>query len=127
MTDTKADDLVTAEMVKAAGQALCDYQGDPSGRWNYYEEEARFALRAVAPMIAARAVIDKGYRDLQAWRDGNEVGRAAEREACAKIAEGLELRWEQDWRRGRGVNDQLRGGADAANVIAAAIRARGET
>jgi hypothetical protein len=102
-----ADDLVTDEMVKAAGQALCDYQGDPSGRWNYYEEEARFVLRAVAPMIAARAA---EHFDCS-WVTGHAV--AAEREAIARFAE--------QWM------EQRAFWPSHAEALAAAIRARGET
>jgi hypothetical protein len=98
-TTHDADDIVTEEMVRAAGQALCDYQGDPSGRWNYYEEEARFVLRAVAPMIAARAQLSSRIEPAVLTLI------AAEREAIAQLVEGF------------GNDPQL----------AAAIRARGET
>jgi hypothetical protein len=105
IVDEPADDLVTEEMVDAASYELA--------RWSALSTSSvRAALRAVAPLIAALAVIDKGYRDLQAWRDGNEAGRAAEREAIAKIVTETE-----------GWDDCL----EASNHILAAIRARGET
>jgi hypothetical protein len=65
-TDTKADDIVTEEMIVHAASALCDVPGDLNDVPKY--RLADVVLRAVAPMI----------------RD--EV-TAAEREACAWLAE----------------------------------------
>jgi hypothetical protein len=90
MSTTEADDLVTAEICElflshyAHGGTYCA------------------ALRAVAPMIAARLSYDDKLRTC-------ERAVAAEREACAKIVEGYERY------------------AFVTGQIAAAIRARGET
>jgi hypothetical protein len=74
--NSPADDLVTEQMVNAACDAYCSTDGNDFVDF----PSMKAALRAVAPLIAERAVIDKGYQDLQAWREGNEIGRAAERE-----------------------------------------------
>jgi hypothetical protein len=124
-TDTKADDLVTEEMVEAAVEAVADENGD------FYIElwsELAVALRAVAPMIAARALKPRlgataqelarhigDYslpgNDYESFLVGINALVAAEREACAKLAESHKEGWSHETQKD----------------IAAAIRARGET
>jgi hypothetical protein len=94
-----ADDLVTDEMI---GDAFCAWHGARGTD----AERIDAALRAVAPMIVARV----------ARADTATQWVAAEREACAKIAadraeEGEHGTWQ----------------AQEGLIIAAAIRARGET
>jgi hypothetical protein len=102
-TTHDADDIVTEEMIVHAASALCDVPGDLNNVPKY--RLADVAIRAVAPMIAARAQ-DAMMREWPA-----QVIREAEREACAQIAETLTI---GEW-------DSFR------TAIAAAIRARGET
>jgi hypothetical protein len=112
-TDTK-DDLVTAEMIESAMRAI-------NARLDEFRDErllsveiaVEIALRAVAPMIAARAFEQcrhiPGLEGKFAWR----VGAREEREACAKLAK----QWMESqafW-------------PSHAEALAAAIRARGET
>jgi hypothetical protein len=102
MTDTAettADDLVTEEMVSMAAGLLF---GGPRRAEDY--QAVRVILRAVAPMIAARA---DPYKRRE--REHIECAIAAEREACAQIVEGARY------------DDFVSG------YIAPAIRARGET
>jgi hypothetical protein len=111
-TDTK-DDLVTEEMLTAATQAAFP------GGWELTDKiRVRDALSAVAPMIAARAFEQcrhiPGLEGKFAWK----VGAKAERESCAKIAD-----WHDGDYRRRGWDTA----AEVAAMIAAAIRARGET
>jgi hypothetical protein len=112
-TDTApADDLVTEEMVEKAVAAMrvVGTEGAATEE-DLYREEAAAAIRAVAPMIAARAFEQcrhiPGLEGKFAWR----VGAREEREACAKIAEVMDA-------------DGL---GCSGPAIAAAIRARGET
>jgi hypothetical protein len=102
-TDTK-DDLVTGEMIRAAIKAFDDGE---ERSCTYDGLEA--ALRAVAPMIAARAAtLALPVRD--------EIARRDEREACAKIAENRAAKGEYGtWQAQEGL------------IIATAIRAQGET
>jgi hypothetical protein len=106
-----ADDLVTEEMVEAALEAedaLCAH-----GRRVSVEDCMRAALRAVAPMIAARAA---EYTDICGRYRTAVI--AAEREACAKMLDHAAARY------------MASGNTDIAadcRFIAAAIRARGET
>jgi hypothetical protein len=92
---TEADDLVTEEIEERAKRVF----GSPN---SIEAEQLIAALRAVAPMIAARLSYDDKLRTC-------ERAVAAEREACAKIVEGYERY------------------AFVTGQIAAAIRARGET
>jgi hypothetical protein len=93
-----ADDLVTEEMVEVAKRAK-RHNGDDG------HDGMAAALRAVAPMIAARAVAaERAHWDDEEWAAGS-AAVAAEREAIAQMVEGF--------------------GNDPK--IAAAIRARGET
>jgi antitoxin component HigA of HigAB toxin-antitoxin module len=96
MTDTApaADDLVTEEMIEVGSISAAACRDTEC---NLHDCVAA-ALRAVAPLIAARAITDYGHR----LTYGSAV--TAEREACAKIAE----MWESPG-------------------LAAAIRSRGET
>jgi hypothetical protein len=105
-TDTApvADDLVTEEILDVAVEAIADPAGDYA---QVFREELLTALRAVAPLIAARA---DPYKRQE--REHIERAVAAEREVIAKIVKETE-----DW------NDCL----EACNYILAAIRARGET
>jgi hypothetical protein len=108
-----ADDLVTEEMVESARAALRahpDFVNLIPTTW------MRDVLLAVAPMIAARAFEQcrhiPGLEGKFAWR----VGAREEREACAKIAENRAEEGEcGTWQAQEGL------------IIAAAIRARGET
>jgi hypothetical protein len=99
------DNLVTEEMVHAAAECIDHpsvYMGGPR------EQSKRTAariLRAVAPMIAARA--DQPLVQIE-----RQAIRRAERERCAKIAEE------------HCTSDLV---ALVCGFIAAAIRARGET
>jgi hypothetical protein len=102
-----ADDLVTDEMVTLALKAEEDFIAPRS--------RMRAGLRAVAPMIAARAMDDDKIRDRVVVIAKRMV--AAEREACARLAADMGRAWEAD-----GIGDD-----GAAEAIAAAIRARGET
>jgi hypothetical protein len=90
-----ADELVTEEMIAEAARAAFP------GGWELSDKiRVHDALRAVAPMIAARAAENMAI-------DSDKfvlAGRELEREACAKIA----------WDKG-------------GYSIGAAIRARGET
>jgi hypothetical protein len=116
-----ADDLVTEEMVNAAGEAYDAYRArftdrgrDAPPGW----ECIQAALRAVAPMIAARATEPAMYQIIA----GPAV--AAERERCAKIADGKRSEAELVF---SSTHDPLSHGAlMASEAIAAAIRARGE-
>jgi hypothetical protein len=115
MTDTKADDLVTEAMMDVAAAAFENSDATHDGT---LDDGLRAALRAVAPMIAARAFEQcrhiPGLEGKFAWR----VGARDEREACAKIAE----------QHGEASHDVgYFGVSNAAASIAAAIRARGET
>jgi hypothetical protein len=115
IVDEPADDLVTEEMIHVAAECLdypSVYMGGPR------EQSKRTAarlLRAVAPMIAARAMDDDKIRDRVVVIAKRMV--AAEREACARLAADMGRAWEAD-----GIGDD-----GAAEAIAAAIRARGET
>jgi hypothetical protein len=100
------DEIVTEAMVDAATRAAFP------GGWELSDKiRVHDALRAVAPMIAARAFEQcrhiPGLEGKFAWR----VGAREEREACAKIAEVMDA-------------DGL---GCSGPAIAAAIRARGET
>jgi hypothetical protein len=109
-TDTPTEDLVTEEMIEAAARAIREAGRQPQPTEDdIIREEAIFALRAVAPMIAARVASKLLAAD---W--GESVGRAvaAEREACAKIVD--------DYFGGFAVGDHSLAG------LPAAIRARGE-
>jgi hypothetical protein len=98
------DDLVTEEIVKAATMASLRANSP------FAADNMLVALRAVAPMIAARAVAaERAHWDDEEWAAGS-AAVAAEREACAQIAEN--------------VAPSMSG---TAGRIAAAIRARGET
>jgi hypothetical protein len=97
--DPTADDLVTEEIVKAATMASLRANSP------FAADNMLVALRAVAPMIAARAVAaERAHWDDEEWAAGS-AAVAAEREAIAQMVEGF--------------------GNDPK--IAAAIRARGET
>jgi hypothetical protein len=107
ITDT-ADDIVTDEMV---GDAFCAWHGSRGTD----AERIDAALRAVAPMIAARAFEQcrhiPGLEGKFAWK----VGAREEREACAQIvAEHFHDQGGEEFER-------------FGRRIAAAIRARGET
>jgi hypothetical protein len=106
MTTTEADDLVTAEIDDAFARAYYEADGPNNG------EAVHAALRAVAPMIAARAWEPP-------WIDYRlHALLAAERDACKQIArEHEEASRHLD----------LEGAANAAASIADAIAARGET
>jgi hypothetical protein len=115
-----ADDLVTEEMVDVAGAVYDAYRDRFTDRG--YEapgwECIQAALRAVAPMIAARATEPAMYQIIA----GPAV--AAERERCAKIADGKRSEAELVF---SSTHDPLSHGAlMASEAIAAAIRARGE-
>jgi hypothetical protein len=102
-----ADDLVTEEMIEQCLAAAV--AAAPDG-----ERSAITAcLRAVAPMIAARAraqTNEASFGELQAaWVHSLNSVVVAEREACAKIAETYPY------------------DVEGSDLIAAAIRARGET
>jgi hypothetical protein len=100
-TDTKYDDLVTEEMVTYAMEA---YDGARiSNEEPAWARPMQAALRAVAPMLAARA---DPYKRQE--REHIKRAVAAEREACAHLVETM--------------LDRI-----IAGQIAAAIRARGET
>jgi hypothetical protein len=101
-TTHNADDLVTDEMVTMAVGLLF---GGPRRAEDY--QAVRAILRAVAPMIAARAA---EHFDCS-WVTGHAV--AAEREAIARFAE--------QWM------EQRAFWPSHAEALAAAIRARGET
>jgi hypothetical protein len=106
-----ADDLVTEEMVVKASAAYDEVT-------NVNFKAMRDALRAVAPMIAARATEPAMYQIIA----GPAV--AAERERCAKIADGKRSEAELVF---SSTHDPLSHGAlMASEAIAAAIRARGE-
>jgi hypothetical protein len=97
MSTEVKDDLVTEEMIEQCLAAAV--AAAPDG-----ERSAITAcLRAVAPMIAARAIEPAMYQIIA----GPAV--VAEREACAKIAETYPY------------------DVEGSDLIAAAIRARGET
>jgi hypothetical protein len=106
-TDTApaAEDLVTEEILDAAVEAIADPAGDYA---QVFRDELLTALRAVAPMIAARSTTYLRNSTYDAV--GHAV--AAEREAIAQIVKETD-----DW------DDCL----EASNHILAAIRARGET
>jgi hypothetical protein len=109
LTETKnlADDLVTDEMVEIAHEVMVADHGD-------FRDDLAAALRAVAPMIAARATTDAGVRLTMA--SSVRLAERREREACAKIAENRAEEGEcGTWQAQEGL------------IIAAAIRARGET
>jgi hypothetical protein len=110
MTTTEADDLVTEEMVeKAVATYLASWS--TSAGWSPGQSMAA-ALRAVAPMIAARAWEPP-------WIDYRlHALLAAERDACKQIA-----REHEEASRDLGIASA----ADAAASIADAIAARGET
>jgi hypothetical protein len=106
MTTTEADDLVTAEIDDAFARAYYEADGPNNG------EAVHAALRAVAPMIAARAWEPP-------WIDYRlHALLAAERDACKQIA-----REHEEASRDLGIASA----ADAAASIADAIAARGET
>jgi hypothetical protein len=98
-----ADGLVTEEMVKVARAAYEQIES-----YEFCMIALEDALRAVAPMIAARvATLALPVRD--------EIARRDEREACAKIAENRAAKGEYGtWQAQEGL------------IIATAIRARGE-
>jgi hypothetical protein len=98
-----AEDLVTEEILDVAVEAIADPAGDYA---QVFREELRTALRAVAPLIAARVELKLAAEPM---RTAEARLVAAEREACAKIAEDYANRQSQN------------------SAIAAAIRARGET
>jgi hypothetical protein len=102
-----ADDLVTEDMIN---EAIRVYRADER-----IDKCLGKILRAVAPMIAARAMDDDKIRDRVVVIAKRMV--AAEREACARLAADMGRAWEAD-----GIGDD-----GAAEAIAAAIRARGET
>jgi hypothetical protein len=107
MTTTEADDLVTDEMVAMAVGLLF---GGPRRAEDYQAIGA--ILRAVAPLIAARAWEAP-------WIDYRlHALLAAEREACKQIA-----RQHEEASRELG----FEGAANAAASIADAIAARGKT
>jgi hypothetical protein len=98
--NSPADDLVTEEMVTRAGHELWALHGVHAPN-----PAVAAALRAVAPLIAARAVAHLGEWEIV---DQTESSRAvaAEREACLRLVQEL-------WHDGP--------------TLIAAIRARGET
>jgi hypothetical protein len=107
MSTEVKDDLVTEEMIEQCLAAAV--AAAPDG-----ERSAITAcLRAVAPMIAARATTDAGVRLTMA--SSVRLAERREREACAKIAENRAEEGEcGTWQAQEGL------------IIAAAIRARGE-
>jgi hypothetical protein len=112
-TDTK-DDLVTEEMVHAAAECIDHpsvYMGGPREQ---SKRTAARVLRAVAPMMRKLAV-EQWLESRQATYDvAKRKAIAAEREACAQIAEGTDP----------ALSDTP---LMICTGIAAAIRARGET
>jgi hypothetical protein len=104
-TDTKADDIVTEEMEERAKRVF----GSPNA---IEAEQLIDALRAVAPMIAARARMEANEASFPEAQRLVSKAVANEREACAKIAEE------------HCTSDLV---ALVCGFIAAAIRARGET
>jgi hypothetical protein len=111
------DEIVTEAMVDAATRAAFP------GGWELSDKiRVHDALRAVAPMIAARAFEQcrhiPGLEGKFAWR----VGAREEREACAQIAEKAE-----PIVAARGTTTDRNLTRLMAHKIAAAIRARGET
>jgi hypothetical protein len=112
--NSPADDLVTDEMERAYFRVFYAAEGSAP-------EKAAVALRAVAPMIAAGARY-RQTEELVEAEHAMQAGRiAAEREACAKIAENPTS----------GGICYVAGSTHSAGwvkmQIAAAIRARGET
>jgi hypothetical protein len=105
--DTPAD-LVTEEMVDAAMRAIRRYVFMDGDRRIIAEE----ALRAVAPMIAAR-LIEKHSDTYSALRDA----RAAEREGCARACDAIAAQLRED-----GCEQEVWTAHDCATHI----RARGE-
>jgi hypothetical protein len=104
---TSADGPVTEEMSCAVAKA-CGLATIDGPTWTRVEA----ALRAVAPMIAARAI--HAYAEVHARPyvipSAVDTAVVAEREQCAQIADGMKQR-----------------SGPVADAIAAAIRARGET
>jgi acetylornithine deacetylase/succinyl-diaminopimelate desuccinylase-like protein len=114
MTTTEADDLVTAEIDDAFARAYYEADGPNNG------EAVHAALRAVAPMIAARAELKLAAEPMSA-AEARLV--AAEREAIARIV-ALQA---ETWRAVGGDTDASYRASLVFRDIAAAIRARGET
>ena len=67
------DYLITDDMVETAARAMYEDHGltcwDEEGQadLNWYREDARAALEAVAPTIAAAALRDAADREMAAW------------------------------------------------------------
>jgi hypothetical protein len=109
--DNRTDDLVTGDIIDAGIEAVAARLAESHDDWPLVVE---IALRAVAPMIAARAA---EHFDCS-WVTGHAI--VAEREANAKIAESLPHQHSY-------TSDRLTYGQEVADAVAAAIRARGET
>jgi hypothetical protein len=106
-------DLVTEEMVTAAYDAIKAAGRDPMPTEDdIIREEAIAALRAVAPMIAARALLRWEKASAEGMRRTDAMARQEERERCAQIAED------------HCTTDLV---APVCAFIASEIRARGET
>jgi hypothetical protein len=97
-----ADELVTEEMIDKAAAKLFVLG------WNVSDAGVRAALRAVVPLIAARALARWETASAEGMRRADAMARQEEREACAHLVETM--------------FDRI-----IAGQIAAAIRARGET
>jgi hypothetical protein len=100
-----ADELVTEEMTDKAAAKLFVLG------WNVSDAGVRAALRAVAPLIAARALERWEKASAEGMRRADAMARQEEREACAKTADEYAAKSVFGY----------------ATIIAAAIRARGET
>ena len=88
------------EMARHSGANV--YNGGPHFSWK--------ELEAFAKLVAARTLMNIDPSSFMSYQEGVEAGRLAEREACARIAD----------RHSTCTND-------TPNVIAIAIRARGES
>ena len=98
---------VPAKWVEAGGRAIANARiiggmaNLPFAEQEQCYWQARYALAVVAPLIAA-----------------------AEREACAKVAEDMAEAWAKEWRDSLKASSHTEGQSDGADEVAAAIRAR---
>jgi hypothetical protein len=66
---------------EAGGLGFVHDAGDDPSKWQFMPKE----LEAFAALVLASA----DPQSSMAWQEGNEAGRLAEREACARVCESM--------------------------------------
>jgi len=116
--------MTTREQSIAAAKECFDCLADGRGRTDYSADEHGIEKFYAIAFEAGRKSVDTPVALAEAYRCGEEAGRVAEREECAKVCENNYWSEEIDWWLRATKKDVS---AKAARKCAEAIRARGAT